>query len=139
MLVGDALAFSHVQRAWARPMGSPIQFVWNALTSWPRGSWLPSVPQQLALATLTGYALIAVLALRKRYDMALYCVVALTLPLFAGMASMLRFVAGLAPLPLMLTELLGRNRWLFVASLVLFVASGYVTTIGWLTEYLTLV
>lgn len=137
--VGDALAFSHVQRAWGRPVGNPVQFVWNALTSWPRDSWLPSVSQQLALATLTGYALTAILALRRRYDMALYCVVALTLPLFAGMASMLRFVAGLAPLPLMLTELLARNRWLFLMSLVLFVASGYFTTIGWLTEYLTLV
>lgn len=139
MLVGDALAFSHVQRAWARPLGNPVQFVWNALTSWPSDGWLPTVPQQLALATLTGYGLTGALIIRRRYAMALYCVTALTLPLFAGMASMLRFVAGLAPLPLMLTELLARNRWLFAASLLLFIGSGYFTTIGWLTEYLTLV
>ena len=71
--------------------------------------------------------------------MAIYCVIALTLPLFAGMASMLRFVAGLAPMPLLLSELLGRNRWVFAVSLLVFLAAGYFTTIGWLGEYLTLV
>jgi hypothetical protein len=139
VLVGDALAFAHVQRAWGRPAGNPAIFVWNALTNLPKDGWWPTVSQQLGLATLAGYALTAVLVLRRRYAMAVYCVVCLTLPLFAGMASMLRFTAGLAPIPMVLSELLSRNRWLFGASLLSFAIAGYFTTIGWLTEYLTLV
>lgn len=139
LLVGDALAFTHVQRAWGRPMGNPLVFIWNALANLPQGTLVPTPSQQLAVATLVGYGLTVILVLRKRYAMAIYCVMALTLPLFAGMASMLRFVAGLAPMPLLLSELLGRNRWVFAVSLLVFLAAGYFTTIGWLREYLTLV
>jgi hypothetical protein len=71
--------------------------------------------------------------------MAAYCVVCLTLPLFAGMASMLRFVAGLAPLPLLLSELLARHRWLTLVALIGLPIAGYFGTRGWLTGYLTLV
>ncbi len=138
-LIGDALAFSHVQRAWGRPMGNPAVFVWNALTKFPETGLVPTVPQQLALATLTGYALTAILVLKKRYAMAVFCVVCLTLPLFAGMASMLRFVAGLAPLPLLLSEVLARHRWLTLAALICLPIAGYFGTRGWLTGYLTLV
>ena len=138
-LVGDALAFSHVQRAWGRPMGNPIVFIWNALASMPRDSWIPTPSQQLGLATLVGYALIVALIIRKRFDMAIYATIALTLPLFAGMASMLRFVAGLAPMPLMLSELLARNRWVFAVSLLVFLAGGYGTTLAWMKWVLSLV
>jgi hypothetical protein len=139
LIVGDALAFSHVQRAWGRPIGNPLVFIWNALASMPQDSWIPTASQQLGLATLAGYALIVALIIRKRFAMAIYATVALTLPLFAGMASMLRFVAGLAPLPLMLSELLARNRWVFVVSLVVFLAAGYGTTLAWMKWALALV
>lgn len=137
--IGDALAFSHVQRAWSRPTGNPVVFVWNALTSLPKQGWLPTPPQQLAVAVLVGYALSIVLLVRKRYGMAVYALICLTLPLFAGMASVLRFTAALAPMPLMLTELLASRRWLFAVALLTFLAAGYLTTIGWLTGYLSLV
>lgn len=137
--IGDALAFSHVQRAWSRPSGNPLVFVWNALTSFPKQGWMPTPPQQLAVAVITGYALSIVLLLKKRYGMAVYALICLTLPLFAGMASVLRFTAALAPMPLMLTELLARRRWLFTVSLLTFLAAGYFTAVGWLTGYLSLV
>ena len=139
LLIGDALAFSHVQRAWGRPMGNPVVFIWNALTAMPRDSWIPTPSQQLAVATLVGYGLIVMLFLRRRFDMAIYATIALTLPLFAGMASMLRFVAGLAPMPLMLSELLARNRWVFAVSLLVFLAAGYGITIAWMKWVITLV
>lgn len=139
LFVGDALAFAHVQRAWGRPSGTPPAFLWFALANVPPSGWLPTVSQQLALAALTGYALTAVLVLKRRYAMAIFCALCLTAPLFAGMASMLRFVAGLAPVSLLAAELLARHRWLFAAGLLAMVASGYWTTIGWLTGYLTLV
>ncbi|MDC9823377.1 hypothetical protein PRN20_06505 [Devosia sp. ZB163] len=137
--VGDALAFSHVQRAWARPTGNPLGFLWQALTTFPAQGWIPTPPQQLAVATLVGYALAIVLLVRRQYAMAVYALMCLTAPLFAGMASMLRFTAGLAPIPLILTQLLASSRWLFAIALLVFLASGYFTTIGWLTEYLSLV
>jgi len=137
--IGDALAFSHVQRAWSRPSGNPVVFVWNALTSFPRQGWAPTPSQQLGVAVLVGYALSIVLLVRKRYGMAVYSLICLTLPLFAGMASVLRFTAALAPMPLMLTELLASRRWLFAVALLGLLAAGYLTTIGWLTGYLSLV
>ena len=139
MIIGDALAFSHVQRAWGRPMGNPVVFIWNALTAMPRDSWIPTPSQHLAVATLFGYGLIVMLVLRKRFDMAIYAAIALTLPLFAGMASMLRFVAGLAPMPLMLSELLAKNRWVFAVSLLVFLAAGYGITIAWMKWVISLV
>ena len=63
--IGDALAFSHVQRAWARPTGLPPVFVWNALTSFPKVGWVPTPSQQLAVAVLTGYALSIVLLVKS--------------------------------------------------------------------------
>jgi hypothetical protein len=137
--IGDALAFSHVQRAWSRPTGSPVVFVWNALTSFPKEGWIPTPSQQLAVAVIVGYALAIALLVRKRYGMAVYALICLTLPLFAGMASVARFTAALAPMPLMLTELLASRRWLFAVSLFVLLAAGYFTTVGWLTGYLSLV
>lgn len=137
--IGDALAFSHVQRAWSRPSGNPLVFVWNALTSFPKEGWIPTPSQQLAVATIIGYVLSIILLVKKRYGMAVYALICLTLPLFAGMASVLRFTAALAPMPLMLTELLARRRWLFAVALLGLLAAGYFTTIGWLTGYLSLV
>ncbi|WP_299644251.1 hypothetical protein [Devosia sp.] len=137
--IGDALAFSHVQRAWSRPTGNPAVFVWNALTSFPKEGWVPTPSQQLAVATLAGYALAIALLVRRQYAMGVYALICLTLPLFAGMASMLRFTAALAPIPLMLTRLLATYRWLFAVSLIVLLAAGYLATIGWLTGYLSLV
>ena len=117
--IGDAFAFSHVQRAWARPMGDPFTFVWNALSNFPDTGWLPTVSQQLAIASLAGYVLVGMLVWRHRYGMAIFSTICLTLPLFAGMASMLRFVAGLAPMPLMLAELLSTRRWLWLLAMPL--------------------
>lgn len=137
--VGDAFAFSHVQRAWARPMGDPLAFVWNALSNVPQAGWLPTVSQQLAAATLAGYMLLAMLVSRRRYGMAIFSAFCLTLPLFAGMASMLRFVAGLAPMPLMLCEFVLERRWLWMVVIVAFPAAGFFAAIGWLQGALTLV
>ena len=133
--MGDALAFQHVQRAWGRPFGLPPVFVWNA----PKAGWLPTPSQLLGVTTVLAYVLCAVLIVRKRFAMATYSLIALTLPLFAGMASMLRFVSGLAPMPLLLCELLGRNRIVFAIALLLMLAGAWFGTVGWLTEYLALV
>jgi len=137
--MGDALAFQHVQRAWGRPFGLPPVFVWNALLATPKEGFIPTSSQVLGVTTIVGYILAGVMLWKCRFGMATYSLIALTLPLFAGMASMLRFVSGLAPMPLMLCELLGRNRVVAVLALLLMLVGAWYGTVGWLTQYLALV
>ena len=137
--IGDGLAFLHVQRAWARAYGSPITFVWDALTSWPKDSWVPTGPQQSAAAVLTGYALTGLLFWKRQWAAALFCVICITIPLFAGMASTLRFTAALAPLALLACMLLARYRIVFALSLLGFFVADYYVAQGWINGALSLV
>ena len=137
--VGDALAFQHVQRAWGRPSGLPPVFIWNGLTSLPGEGWWPTASQFLAAAAVAAYALIVGLVLTGRIGMAIYAFVALTLPLFAGLASMVRFVAGMGPMSLLLADLFGRSRVGFAVGLLLVLVGGWYGTFGWLDWNLALV
>lgn len=137
--IGDALAFRHVQRAWGRATGNPLGYLWTALTTFPVGTWMPRVSQQLAASWIVGMAMIVVLAIRRHYPAALFCFVCLMLPLFAGMASMLRFVVGLAPITQTASTLLARWWPLFWLALAVILVGNYYGTVGWLTGVLTLV
>jgi hypothetical protein len=137
--MGDALAFSHVQRAWGRVLGNPLVYLWIGLTDMPDSGFWPSTNQWLALAALGGIGLTGLLAWKRRYPEALFCLICLVLPLCAGMASMLRFVAALSPIVLLAMSLLARRRAVFAAVLVAFVVGDWYFTIGWLEEWLALV
>jgi hypothetical protein len=137
--IGDALAFSHVQRAWGRSIGNPLFSIWRGLNNFPPEGLVPSVSQQLALAAIAGLALTALLFWRRVWPAAIFCLICLGLPLFAGLASMLRFVVAQAPLMLALMSLLARWRWLAIVSLLAFLVADYFFTIGWMTGYLSLV
>jgi len=137
--IGDGLAFSHVQRAWARSVGSPLHYLGRGLTAWPPEGLVPTVSQQLALVAIFGLALTAILFWRRAWPAAIFCLACLILPLFAGLASMLRFVAAQAPLMLLVMVFLARWRWLAVVSLLAFLAADYFFTVGWLAGVLTLV
>lgn len=137
--IGDALAFSHVQRAWGRATGNPLVYLWNALTNFPRDSWWPTVSQQLGAAWLVGMAMTIVMAARRQFPAALFCIICLTLPLCAGLASMLRFTVGLGPITVTAMTLLSRSSALFYVGLGIVLIGGYFGTVGWLTGVLTLV
>ena len=137
--IGDALAFSHVQRAWGRATGNPLVYLWNALANFPKDSWWPTVSQQLGAAWLVGIGMTILMAARRQFPAALFCLVCLTLPLSAGLASMLRFVVGLAPVTMTMMLLLSRSRLLYVAGLCMILVGGYFGTVAWLTGVLTLV
>ncbi|MDR3470154.1 MAG: hypothetical protein P4M09_00425 [Devosia sp.] len=137
--MGDALAFSHVQRAWGRVPGNPLMYLWIGLTDWPKEGFWPSTNQWLGLAAIGGLAVTAVLAIRRQFAVALFSLICLVVPLSAGMASMLRFVVALSPVVLPVIALLAKWRPLFVVSLIAFVAADYFFTIGWLEEWLPLV
>jgi hypothetical protein len=137
--IGDALAFSHVQRAWGRVSGNPLVYWWQALTEMPQEGIWPSISQQLGLAALVALGLSLVLIWRRQYSAAVFCLICLIVPMAAGMASMLRFVSAMSPLVLTLMLFLARWRIVFLATLAGFVAADYFFTFGWLQGYLTLV
>ena len=137
--MGDALAFSHVQRAWGRVPGNPLTYLWIGLTDWPKSGFWPSTNQWLSLSALLGFAVTVVLALRRQYPIALFCLISLIVPLAAGTASMLRFVVALSPVVLVLIAALARWRPVYLLSLLACVAGDYFFTVGWLKEWLTLV
>jgi hypothetical protein len=136
--MGDALAFLHVQRAWSRPSGNPLAFLWQAVTSFPSGSWVPTAPQQSGAAVVAGLVLTALLAWRRQWAVALFCAICLVAPLSAGMASTLRFTSALAPVVLLACSLLGRNRAVFALSLLGFLAANYFVTENWIGGALSL-
>jgi len=137
--MGDALAFSHVQRAWGRVPGNPFYYLWMALTDWPDTGFWPSTNQWLGLSVVVGLGATAVLALRRQYAMALFCLICLIVPLSLGLASMLRFVTALSPIVLVVITWLARSRLIYAVSLLGFVAADYFFTTGWLQEWLPLV
>jgi len=137
--IGDGLAFLHVQRAWARAYGNPLTFVWDALTDFPKAGLVPTFPQQLAVAVITGYALMGVLVWRRKWAGATFSLISLTIPLFAGMASTLRFTAALAPLAIEGAKILGANRIVFALALLGFLVADYFVTTNWITGALSLV
>jgi hypothetical protein len=88
----------------------------------------------LGVAALVGFALSGVLALRRQIPAALFCGLILLLSLTNGVESMVRFVAALAPLGIVLCQLLARWRPLFFLSLPLFVVLDFEWTIGWIHQ-----
>lgn len=137
--MGDGLAFSHVQRAWGRMVGNPAVYLWRGLTTAPgEGQWLHN-SQILALAAVAGLALTAILAWRRRWPAVVFALFCILIPLAAGLASMLRFMAGMAPLTITLMTILGRNRVIFALSLVALLAGAWFTTLAWLGGNIALV
>ncbi|SJM35329.1 hypothetical protein [Mesorhizobium delmotii] len=139
LTVGDGFAFLHVQRAFGRVAGNPLVFLWDGLSAVPTTGWLPTAPQWSALAAITGLALSAVLAARRQYGAALFCALGIILPLITNLASMVRYVVGLAPLTMMLVVLLSASKLIWLAALVLFLGACYFMTVAWIGGYLALV
>ncbi|MFK4811199.1 hypothetical protein ACI3KW_13435 [Devosia sp. ZW T5_3] len=129
--VGDALAFSHVQRAWARTIANPLTYLWQGFGNRPDEGWAPTSSQILATVALAGLILTGVLAWRRQWPAALFCLLAIIVPLAAGLASMLRFMSALTPLTITLMTLLARRRWLFWLSLAAILLGAYATTLAW--------
>lgn len=137
--MGDGLAFSHVQRAWGRIIGNPAIYLWRGLTTWPAEGQLIHNSQILALAAVAGLILTGILAWRRQWPAVIFALLCILIPLAAGLASMLRFMAGMAPLTITLMTILGRNRPIFVLSLVALLAGAWFTTLAWLGGNIALV
>jgi len=137
--VGDGLAFSHTQRAWGRMIANPAIYLWEGLVNWSNGGALVSNSQILALAAVTGLIITGVLAWRKQWPAVIFCLFCIIIPLAAGLASMLRFMAGMAPITITAATLLGKNRWLFAISLLGLITGAWFVTLAWLGGNVALV
>lgn len=139
LAMGDGLAFSHVQRAFGRAVAPPWLWLWDGLTKFPKDGWTPTSSQWNAFAAVTGLALSAWLAWRRRFGVALFCAICLVLPLSSGLASLVRYTVGLAPLGLAAMEILSARRPLAWLAVALFLAGCYAFTAAWIGDHLALV
>jgi hypothetical protein len=131
LATGDALAFAHIQRAWDREIVNPASALWFALTS-PGGQTRD--PVILAFAGIGGLLLCGALFWRRQIPAAVFCTLCLVLALTNGVESMLRFVAALAPLGIVLAQILSRWPWLSWLSFVVFVVLDFAWTISWIHQ-----
>lgn len=104
---GDALAFSHIQRAWDRSLTNPLVHLMQALSA-------PGYPRLMALSAILSLILAGYLALRGEGGLALFLAFATLLPLATGIASMGRYVVMQPGFLLALVMLMTRYRWLRV-------------------------
>ncbi len=139
-LMGDGLAFSHVQRAFGRVFDLPWLFLWDGLTTThDKGLWWPSPRQFQATAAIVALFLAAWVTVRRDFAAGLFCLIALVLPLTSGIASIVRYSAALAPLQHEASRLLSRNRILMAATLAAFMALCFLLTQQWIGDHLALV
>jgi len=131
LVTDDALAFLHIQRGWDRVLVNPLGAIWGGLTS-PVGQ-VRDAPF-LAIAALVGLALCCALAVRREWGQAVFCTLALLLALTSGLESMIRFIVALAPLGIVLCQLLAQRRWLFWLSLVAFLALSVEGSLLWVQQ-----
>lgn len=129
---GDGLAFLHIQRAWGRTLGNPFETlgllanldVWLSPGGMINATWV--------VAAAIGLALSGMLTLRGRLPEAAFCAAVIFVSLAGGTTSMVRFVAGLAPLGMIAAELLTAIPIVRFVALAGTTAAGAVLTIGWL-------
>lgn len=132
--VGDGLAFVHIQRAWGRELVNPL----SSLAVLTNLDW-PLTPAGMVVATWTvaaviGLLLSVVLLFQRRAPAAIFCALCILVSLSAGQTSMVRFVAGLAPLGWALSELLARWTPAWVLAFPIAVILDVVLTIGWMNS-----
>lgn len=137
--IGDGLAFSHTQRAWGRQIANPFTYLWEGLINVPTNGALLSNSQILALAAVAGLIVTGILALRRQWPAVVFCLLCIFIPLAAGLASMLRFMTGMAPLTITVATLLGRNKAVFALSLLALIVGAWFTTLAWLGGNVALV
>lgn len=103
LLVGDSLAFSHVQRAWGREPQNPLWIISKGL----HGSAFDLYSTLTALAAIF---LSLVLMMQRRYELAIFSLICSVIPLSTGLWSLPRYVWWQAPMLLLLAELVHKTR-----------------------------
>lgn len=107
--MGDALAFSHVQRAWMREPGNPFTHLIDGFISGERliVFW--------AAMTLAALLAAVYLAYRKRMELAVFSALCTLIPLSTALWSIPRYIWWQAPILLVVAELTSKKRSWMVA------------------------
>lgn len=129
---GDGLAFLHIQRAWGRELGNPLESAAAVLELATPSSADAMLGASWVAAAIVGLGLSVALAIRRRWPEALFCASCIIVSLAGGSTSMVRFVAGLAPLGMVLAELLTLSRITYVLAFPAAIGLGALLTVAWL-------
>ncbi len=134
--VGDGLAFIHIQRAWGRELVNPL----SSLAVLTELQWPLTPPGMVvaswAAAAVIGLVLCVVLLFQRRVPAAIFCALCILVSLSAGQTSLVRFVAGLAPLGWALSALLACWTPAWVLGFLVAIVLDVVLTIGWINSSL---
>jgi hypothetical protein len=114
IVLGDPLAFLHVQSAWGRSLENPIANIYYGLIP----SELGGLQFAGAIFALLGLSAAVALALRRHAEEALFVSISILVSASTGLISMARFVIGLSPVTVIVAELLSGGRVRFVLSAV---------------------
>ena len=124
--VGDALAFSHAQRAWPRVFGNPLVYLEQGF----RGD---RYHKYLALTTILGALICIRLLLQKRIELASFTFLCILIPLTSSLLSMPRYIAWQAPALSVVAELI-RKKHLWVIVLPCFIIGLAYMYLAWITR-----
>jgi hypothetical protein len=133
-LTGDGFAFAHIQRAWGRDLVSPLDTISALLTlTWPLTP-AAMVTASWTVAALVGVAACVLLVGQRRLPAAVFCLLCILVSLSAGPTSLVRFVAGLAPVGWVLCELVSRWKPAWLLAFPIVIVLDIVLTIGWMNS-----
>ncbi|WP_157667447.1 hypothetical protein [Comamonas serinivorans] len=122
-VMGDALAFSHVQVAWGRSVGNPLRVLFL-------GALGGGFSQYLVVTVLLALGAVGFCWRRNMPELAAFTLFGIGLPLFAGLLSMPRFVFWQAPVLLLLAHLVSTGR-VWLVALPLCTLGQVVMYMGW--------
>jgi hypothetical protein len=125
-LVGDALAFKHVQVAWGRSVGNPFDILKQGIV---HGGW----ERYFACIAVAGLAMSIWHLVRRRTAYAVFLAGAILLPLTSGLAGMPRYLFWQMPFLFGIVELFGARGFLFALYLTLSAAFSSFVIVSWFT------
>jgi hypothetical protein len=110
--MGDALAFSHIQRAWGRVIDSPLKVLARGLLTNDLHLLFDGGMSRrwCAIWSVTGLVLTGYLLSLRRFPEAVFAFICILIPLSTGLDSMPRYVVGTAPLLIIASELMASRR-----------------------------
>lgn len=127
---GDALAFSHIQSGWGRAIDSPFSYLGDVFERELTVDYRTMVYYSWAWAAIIGLALSLLLVIRGHAAAGLFCALCITVSLVTGIGSMVRFIAGLAPLGIVVADIAGKWRITTALVAILAVVAGVALTLG---------
>jgi len=123
---GDALAFSHIQRAWERFPHNPLTVLFEGLVK------VNTIDFYFATVSLLGIILVFFLLWKKRYAEFIFSLLAIMIPLSTALYAMPRYTFTLFPIYIALAMLLDKRPAIKTFVLLFFSASLSFMATAWI-------